>query len=47
MSKIYELSLIFILLNRNLNIVFYAVKVVSCGKEYSKVFTKMGLLCYF
>ena len=34
MSKIYELSLIFTHLNRNLNTVFYAVIVVSYGKEY-------------
>ena len=37
MSKIYELSLIFTHLNRNLNTVFYAVIVVSYGKEYFKV----------
>ena len=43
MSKIYEFSLIFIHLNRNLKTVFYAVIAVSCGKEYFKVFTKIGL----
>ena len=43
MSKIYELSLIFTHLNRNLNTVFYAVIVVSYGKEYFKVFTKTSL----
>ena len=44
MSKIYELSLIFTHLNRNLNTVFYAVViVVSYGKEYFKVFTKTSL----
>ena len=45
MSKIYELSLIFTHLNRNLNTVFYAVIVVSYGKEYFKVFTKTSLFC--
>ena len=33
-------------LNRNLNTEFYAVIPVSCGKEYFKVFTKLGLFCY-
>ena len=37
MTKIYELSLIFMLLNRNLNTAFYAVIAVSYGKEYFKV----------
>lgn len=40
MSKIYELSLIFMLLDRNLNTGFYTVKVVSYGKEYFEVFSK-------
>ena len=34
MTKIYELSLIFMHLNRNLNTAFYAVIAVSYGKEY-------------
>ena len=42
MSKIYELSLIFTHLNRNLNTVFYAVIVVSYGKEYFKVLRKQA-----
>ena len=37
MSKIYELSLILMHLNRNLNTAFYAVIAVSYGKEYFKV----------
>ena len=37
MTKIYELRLIFMHLNRNLNTAFYAVIAVSYGKEYFKV----------
>ena len=47
MSKIYEFSLIFMHLNRNLSKVFYAVIAVSYGKEYFKVFMKISLLWYF
>ena len=47
MSKIYEFSLIFMYLNRNLSKVFYAVIAVSYGKEYFKVFMKISLFCYF
>ena len=46
MSKIYELSLIFMDLNRNLNTVFYAVIAVSYGTEHFKVFRKISLFCY-
>ena len=37
MTKIYELSLVFMHLNRNLNTAFNAVIAVSYGKEYFKV----------
>ena len=47
MSKIYEFSLIFMHLNRNLSKVFYAVIAVSYGKEYFKVFMKISLFCCF
>ena len=43
MSKIYEFSLIFMHLNRNLSKVFYAVIAVSYGKEHFKVFMKISL----
>ena len=43
MSKIYEFSLIFMHLNRNLSKVSYAVIAVSYGKEYFKVFMNISL----
>ena len=43
MSKIYEFSLIFMHLNRNLSKVSYAVITVSYGKEYFKVFMNISL----
>ena len=43
MSKICELSLIFMHLNRSLNTVFNAVIAVSYGKECFKVLTKISL----
>ena len=49
MSKIYELSLILMHLNRNLNTAFYAViaAAVSYEKEYFKVFMKISLFRRF
>ena len=47
MSKIYELSLILMHLNRNLNTAFYAVIAVSDEKEYFKVFMKISLVGTF
>ena len=47
MSKIYELSLILMHLNRNLNTAFYAVIAVSYEKEYFKVFMKISLFWRF
>ena len=47
MSKIYELSLILMHLNRNLNTAFYAVIAVSDEKEYFEVFMKISLFWRF
>ena len=47
MSKIYELSLTLMHLNRNLNTPFYAVITVSYEKEYLKVFMKINFFWYF
>ena len=47
MSKIYELSLILMHLNRNLNTAFYAVIAFSYEKEQFKVFIKISLFGTF
>ena len=46
MGKIFELSFIFMHLNRNLNTVFSRIHSCQLWKRILQVFTKISLFCY-
>ena len=47
MSKVFELSFIFMQLNRNVNTVFLRSRTCQLWKIILQVFTKTSLFCYF